>query len=55
MIFIGFDVKRKGIDVAYDTLVLLNEKYGVNTCLTIIGGTPEIRIQKDKRVRCLVS
>lgn len=53
MIFIGFDVKRKGIDIAYDTLVLLNEKYGVNTCLTIIGGTPEIRIQKDKRVRCL--
>lgn len=51
MLFVGFDVKRKGIDVAYDTLNILNQKYGINAILTIIGGQPEPNILQDKKVR----
>lgn len=41
MIFIGFDIKRKGIDIAYEIVELLNEKYKIQTTLSIIGGKPE--------------
>lgn len=51
MLFVGFDVKRKGIDVAYDTLNILNQKYGIDAILTIIGGQPESNILQDKKVR----
>lgn len=51
MLFVGFDVKRKGIDVAYDTLTILNQKYGINAILTVIGGKPEPNILQDKKVR----
>lgn len=53
MLFIGFDLKRKGIDIAYQTLQILNSKYKINSTLTIIGGIPENNILNDKRVNYL--
>lgn len=37
LLFIGSNPKRKGIDVAYETVKLLNEKYGIKSQLTVIG------------------
>lgn len=51
MIFIGYDLKRKGIDVAYRCLNILTEKYQINATLTIVGGVPEEHILNDKNVR----
>lgn len=50
IIFVGFDVKRKGIDVAYATIVLLNEKYNIKTTLNIIGGKPDNKILHSRYV-----
>ena len=51
LLFVGFDLKRKGIDEAIETVQILNEKYKVKACLKIIGGKPEDRILKNKYVK----
>lgn len=38
LLFIGSDPIRKGIDIAYDTVKILNEEYKIKSELTIIGG-----------------
>lgn len=40
-LFIGFDVKRKGIDIAIEAVRILNEDYGIKMKLVVIGGKPE--------------
>ena len=50
MLFIGIDAKRKGIDVAYKTLLLLRSTYYLNATLTIVGGKPDDYILEDKNV-----
>ncbi|MCR4769726.1 MAG: glycosyltransferase [Bacteroidaceae bacterium] len=51
ILFIGYDLKRKGIDVAVQCLNFLNDKYHVNAILTIIGGMPDETIIKNNRIR----
>lgn len=53
MILVGYDLKRKGVDVAYETLCVLNNQYGMKCILTIIGGIPEEKIKNDENVRCI--
>lgn len=50
ILFVGFDVKRKGIDIAYETLKELNNKYKIESYLTIIGGKPDDNIIKDSSI-----
>lgn len=53
IIFVGFDVKRKGIDIAFKTTILLNEIYNIKAKLNIIGGIPEDKILHSKYVNYL--
>ena len=45
LLFLGVDWKRKGGDIAYDTLVHLNNK-GIETELTVVGCTPPVEHPK---------
>lgn len=40
MIIVGYDVMRKGLDVAFDAAKILNEKYNVKAYITVMGGRP---------------
>ena len=50
MIFIGYDIKRKGIDIALSVLDILTDKYHLNATLSIIGGKPDDEILRKKNV-----
>jgi hypothetical protein len=41
LLFVGYDIKRKGIDEAFETTKILNEKYGITCRLVVMGGKPE--------------
>ena len=41
MLIIGYDIERKGIDIAFNATTLLNEKYHINAKLFVIGGKPK--------------
>jgi glycosyltransferase involved in cell wall biosynthesis len=47
LVFVGKDFKRKGGEIAYQTVCYLNEQLNIDAHLTIIGSNPDI---KDKRV-----
>ena len=51
MIFIGYDIKRKGIDIALSTLDILVDKYHLNATLSIIGGQPDEATLYKKNVK----
>lgn len=51
ILFVGIDVKRKGIDVAFETTSLLNNKYKIKATLNVIGGKPEDSILESKFVK----
>ena len=40
MLFVGYDLERKGFDIAYDAMQILNSEYGMQATLTVIGGSP---------------
>ena len=40
MLFVGFDLERKGFDIAYNAMRILNSEYGMKATLTVIGGNP---------------
>lgn len=40
MIIVGYDVMRKGLDVAFEAAKILNEKYNVKAYVTVMGGRP---------------
>ncbi len=44
LLFLGVDWKRKGGDIAYETLIHLNSK-GIKTELTVVGCTPPVEDQ----------
>ena len=41
MLFVGYNIKRKGIDEAFEATKVLNEKYGIKAKLTVMGGKPD--------------
>lgn len=51
MIFIGYDIKRKGIDIALSTLDILVDEYHLNATLSIIGGKPDEAILCKNNVK----
>jgi glycosyltransferase involved in cell wall biosynthesis len=51
LLFVGYDLKRKGIDEAFGATQILNEKYGLNAQLVIMGGKPEDNILNSGYVR----
>lgn len=40
MFMCGYDVMRKGLDVAFDACMILNNKYGIKAYITVVGGKP---------------
>lgn len=53
MLFVGYDLKRKGFDIAYETMRLLNRQYGMKTTLSVIGGTPDTAQYNDSGLRVI--
>jgi len=53
MLFVGYDYKRKGFDVAYDAMKMLREKYIINANLTIVGGKPDKDQYDDDNLRII--
>ena len=51
LLFVGYDLKRKGIDEAFDATKILREEYGIDACLVIMGGKPEDSILESGFVR----
>lgn len=51
LLFVGYDVKRKGIKEAYITTKILNEKYRIKSTLTVVGGKPDQRLINSGYVR----
>ena len=51
MIMVGYDVMRKGLDVAYDAARILNEKYHVKAYVTVMGGRPTDEMLQSGYVR----
>lgn len=50
MLFVGYNIIRKGFDVAYETVNILNDKYGIKANLTVMGGKPDDCFLKNGRV-----
>lgn len=51
LLFVGYDLKRKGIDEAFGATKILREEYGIDACLVIMGGKPEKYILESGFVR----
>lgn len=51
MIMVGFDVMRKGLDVAFETAKILNEKYNVKAYVTVMGGKPSDEMLRSNYIR----
>lgn len=51
MIMVGYDVMRKGLNVAYDAARILNEKYHVKAYVTVMGGRPTNEMLQSGYVR----
>ncbi len=53
ILFVGYDLDRKGFGVAYNTMQLLDRKYGIHASLTIIGGSPDTTIYNDSALKII--
>ncbi len=53
LLFVGYDIKRKGIDTAFETTKVLNETYSIKAKLVVIGGKPENEIFTSEYVEYL--
>lgn len=51
MIIVGYDVMRKGLDVAFDAAKILNEKYNVKAYVTVMGGKPSDEMLQSGFIR----
>lgn len=51
MLFVGYDLERKGFAIAYETMQLLNNQYGMKATLTVIGGVPDHAQYNDSGLR----
>lgn len=47
MLFAGYDIQKKGLDIAFETMQILREKYHVDATLTAIGGAPLDYMMED--------
>lgn len=50
MLFVGWDLKRKGIDVAFDCAKILKHKYHMQVTLVIVGGRPDDEMLSSKEI-----
>ena len=53
MLFVGYDLERKGFDIAYDATRILNSEYGMKATLTVIGGSPNGEKYTDPALRVI--
>lgn len=53
MLFVGFDLERKGFDIAYGAMMALNSEYGMHATLTVIGGSPNREKYDDPALRVI--
>lgn len=53
MLFVGYDLERKGFDIAYDAMRVLNSEYGMQATLTVIGGNPNREKYNDPALRVM--
>ena len=51
MLFAGYDIKKKGLDVAFATMQILRDKYHIDVTLSAIGGKPYDYMLSDKSFR----
>ncbi len=51
ILLVGYDLKRKGVDVAFEATKALKENYALDACLVIMGGEPEKEILNTNFVR----
>ena len=51
MLFVGYDIERKGINEAFETVTLLNEKYHQSAVLTVMGGKPSEEMLNSGYIR----
>lgn len=51
LLFIGSFAKKKGVEIAFDTMQYLRSSYGIDASLTIIGGDPGNKISTDRNVK----
>lgn len=50
MLFVGYDIRKKGIDWAYGAMRTLNDRYRQPAVLTVVGGRPSDAIVQDPDV-----
>ena len=50
MLFVGYDIKRKGFDIAYEAVNTLNRKYNIKATITVMGGKPEVEFLNSDMV-----
>ncbi len=53
MILVGYDVVRKGLDIALDAAKILNEKYNIKAYVTVLGGKPSGEMLESRYIRYL--
>lgn len=51
ILFVGYDIERKGINEAFDAVRLLNEKYQIKSILVVMGGKPSDELLSSGYVR----
>ena len=47
MLFIGYDIIKKGLNIAFEVFCIMNSKYKIKTSLTVIGGKPNETMLKQ--------
>ena len=47
MLFVGYDLRRKGFDIAYKTMNIIRDSYKIKVTLTVVGGKPSDEQLKD--------
>lgn len=50
LLFIGYDLERKGFDIACQTTEILNKKYNIEARLIVVGGKPSDDILANKAI-----
>lgn len=51
MLFAGYDIKKKGLDIAFETMKILRDEYHLDVTLSAIGGEPYDYMLSDRSFR----
>ena len=51
MLMCGYDLVRKGLNIALDAAKILNEKYKIKTFITVVGGRPSEQMMDSGFIR----